>query len=104
MKSPRHADTKERTEKHKNHNGWMVEVEQHIILHITLVRNLLREFVCTVVIVYFAFHLWVVYFAKISWFRNVRNVCSQEEICGVTWRKKMEHGSSLNFLALNKHV
>lgn len=49
MKSPRHADTKERTEKHKNHNGGMVEVEQHIILHITLVRNLLREFVCTVV-------------------------------------------------------
>ena len=52
MKSPRHADTKERTEKHKNHNGGMVEVEQHIILHITLVRNLLREFVFTVVSVY----------------------------------------------------
>ena len=56
MKSPRHADTKERTERHKNHNGGMVEVEQNIILHITLFRNLLREFVCTVVSVYFAFH------------------------------------------------
>ena len=78
----------------------MVEVEQNIILHITLFRNLLREFVCTVVSVYFAFHLWIV--CVVWWFRNVRNVCSQEEICGVTWRKKMEHGSSLNFLALNK--
>ena len=81
-----------------------MEVEQHIILHIILVRNLLREFVCTVVSVYFAFHSWVVCFVKIGWFRNVRNVCSQQEICGVTLRKKMEHGSSLNFLALNKPV
>ena len=102
MKSPRHADTKERTEKHKNHNGGMVEVEQHIILHITLVRNLLREFVCTVVIVYFAFHLWVVCFAKISWFRNVRNVCSQAEICGVTWRKKCNmEVHSISLLSIN---
>lgn len=54
------------------------------------------------VCIYFAFHLWVVCFAKISWFRNVRNVCSQEEICGVTWRKKWKmEVHSISLLSIN---
>ena len=43
MSSLRHADTKERTEKQKNHSGGMVEAGESITRRTTSARNRTRE-------------------------------------------------------------